>query len=135
MNEEIYKAFEEWLNNIMKDNMPDNVQAYNFNIYDETDESGKDLQTYGVQLIASNTFDEEDGGEWACNEIYSSEENIFCIDHSDEENADSKRGLEFISSLIKKYLDEGFYKDKFKQVKAVGAGFIDGDIEIIRCTK
>ena len=89
---EIYQEFEKWLNSLLENDMPENTAAYNFNIYEEDDE------TYGVQLIASDEFSEEDD-DWACSEIWSSEEDIFYIDHSDEKDADRERGLEFISVL------------------------------------
>lgn len=125
MENEIYNAFADWLNSLLEKDMPENTKAYNFNLYEEEDE------TYGIQLIASDRFYENDGGEWACSEIYSSEEDIFYIDHSDEKNADRKRGMEFICSLINEYLKNGKYSDKLKNSHAVGAGFIDGDIEIL----
>lgn len=125
MENEIYNAFAEWLNKLLENDMPENIKAYNFNLYEEEDE------TYGIQLIASDRFDENDGGEWACSEIYSSEEDVFYIDHSDEKNAGRQRGMEFICDLIREYLGNGKYSDKLKNSTAVGAGFIDGDIEIL----
>lgn len=125
MENEIYNAFADWLNSLLEKDMPENTKAYNFNLYEEEDE------TYGIQLTASDRFYENDGGEWACSEIYSSEEDIFYIDHSDEKNADRQRGMEFICSLINEYLKNGKYSDKLKNSKAVGAGFVDGDIEIL----
>lgn len=125
MENEIYNAFAEWLNKLLENDMPENIKTYNFNLYEEEDE------TYGIQLIASDRFDENDGGEWACSEIYSSEEDIFYIDHSDEKNAGRQRGMEFICGLIREYLGNGKYSDKLKNSTAVGAGFIDGDIEIL----
>ncbi len=123
---EIYIEFEKWLDSLLGENkMPENTVAFCFNIYEEEDE------TYGVQLIASDEFDENDGGDWACSEVWSSEENIFYIDHSDEENADYARGLEFIGSLIRKYLENGKYKNVLTKAKATAAGFVDGDIEIL----
>ncbi len=130
MNNEIYNAFSEWLDNILENDMPDNTKAYNFNIYDELDEDGNDAETYGIQLIASDEFSEDDD-DWACSEIYSSQEDIFYIDHSDEDNIDSDSGLEFICSLIREYLNNGKYSDKLSKAQAVGAGFVDGDIKII----
>jgi hypothetical protein len=121
---EIYIEFEKWLSKLLENDMPDNTAAYNFNIYEEEDE------TYGVQLIASDEFSEEDD-DWACSEIWSSEEEIFYIDHSDEKDADRERGLEFISQLISDYLEKGEKADKLKAVKAVGAGFVDGDLKIL----
>ena len=126
MENEIYNAFADWLNSLLEKDMPENTKAYNFNLYEEEEE-----ETYGIQLIASDRFYENDGGDWACSEIYSSEEDIFYIDHSDEKNADRQRGMEFICSLINEYLKNGKYSDKLKNSKAVGAGFVDGDIEIL----
>lgn len=123
---EIYIEFEKWLNNLLEENeMPANTAAFCFNLYEEEDEA------YGVQLIASDEFDEEDGGEWACSEVWSSEENIFYIDHSDEENADYERGLEFISGLISEYLDNGRNKKILLASKAVAAGFVDGELKLL----
>ena len=130
MNTEIYNAFAEWLDNLLNQDMPEEIMAYNFNIYEEADESGKDLLEYGVQLIASDEFSEDDD-DWACSEIYSSEEDIFYIDHSDEKDADRDRGLDFICDLVKQYLNNGTYADKLNSVKGVGVGFVDGDIEIV----
>ena len=121
---EIYIEFEKWLSKLLENDMPNNTAAYNFNIYEEEDE------TYGVQLIASDEFSEDDD-DWACSEIWSSEEEIFYIDHSDEKDADRERGLEFISQLISDYLEKGEKADKLKAVKAVGAGFVDGDLKIL----
>ncbi|MBE6841068.1 MAG: hypothetical protein IJN05_12185 [Ruminococcus sp.] len=120
----MYIEFEKWLSKLLENDMPDNTAAYNFNIYEEEDE------TYGVQLIASDEFSEDDD-DWACSEIWSSEEEIFYIDHSDEKDADRERGLEFISQLISDYLEKGEKADKLKAVKAVGAGFVDGDLKIL----
>lgn len=123
---EIYLEFEKWLGNLLENNdMPENTEAFCFNIYEEEDEN------YGVQLIASDEFDENDGGDWACSEIWSSEEDIFYIDHSDEENAGKERGLEFVGGLICDYLERGSYRNILLGAKAVAAGFVDGDLEII----
>lgn len=123
---EIYLEFAKWLDNLLETNdMPENTAAFCFNLYDEEDE------TYGIQLIASDEFDENDGGDWACSEIWSSEEDVFYIDHSDEENADWKRGLEFICGLINDYLGQGTYRNILMDAKAVAAGFVDGELELI----
>lgn len=123
---EIYLEFAKWLDSLLENNdMPDSTAAFCFNIYEEEDE------TYGVQLIASDEFDENDGGDWACSEVWSSEEDIFYIDHSDEENAGRERGLEFVSELICGYLESGSYRNILLGAKAVGAGFVDGELSIL----
>ena len=121
---EIYNEFEKWLNSLLENIVTDNIKAFNFNLYDEEDE------TYGVQLIGADEFSESDA-DWACSEVYSSEEDIFYIDHSDETASDPLIGLEFICGLVSRYLELGVYREKLKAVTAVGAGFIDGDIILV----
>lgn len=123
---EIYIEFAKWLDKLLEENrMPENTAAFCFNLYEEEDE------TYGIQLIASDEFDPDDGGDWACSEIWSSEENIFYIDHSDEKDADAERGMEFISSLICRYLGDGKCRNVLLAAKAVAAGFVDGELSIL----
>ena len=127
---EIYLEFARWLDSLLENNdMPENTAAFCFNIYDEEDE------TYGVQLIASDEFDENDGGDWACSEVWSSEEDIFYIDHSDEEDAGYERGLEFVSGLIGMTMvimdTGGTFRNILLRAKAVGAGFVDGELSIL----
>ena len=38
MENEIYNAFAEWLNKLLENDMPENIKAYNFNLYEEEDE-------------------------------------------------------------------------------------------------
>ena len=129
---EIYLEFAKWLDELLEQNtMPKAAKAYCFNIYEEEDENGAASGEYGVQLIASDESDENDGGDWACSEIWSSEENIFYIDHSDEKDADYSRGQQFVGGLIKDYLESGSHKDILLGSKAVAAGFVDGELEII----
>ena len=80
----IYEEFAHWLDDLLENNeMPEETQAYCFNLYEESDED----HIYGVQLVAAGEFDPEDKeGEWACEEVWSSGENIFTVDTSDEDD-------------------------------------------------
>ena len=71
----IYEEFAHWLDDILENNeMPEETKAFCFNLYEESDEE----HICGVQLIAAGEYDPEDkDGEWACEEVWSSEENIF----------------------------------------------------------
>lgn len=123
---EIYLEFAKWLDNLLENNdMPEDTAAFNFNLYEEGDD------TYGIQLIASDEFDEDDGGDWACSEVWSSEEDIFCIDSSDEEDKSWQQALKFISGLICDYLENGKYRSILLSRKAVGVGFVDGEIDLL----
>ncbi|MDE5770720.1 MAG: hypothetical protein K2I06_03670 [Ruminococcus sp.] len=121
---EIYGEFENWLDNLLKNNdMPENTRAFNFNLYEEDD------NVYSVQLIASDRFDADDD-DWACCEIWSSEEDIFFVDVSDEDDKSHEVFEKFITSMISDYIRRGAYGDVLGFV-AVGIGFVDGDLNII----
>lgn len=124
---EIYEEFSNWLDNLLENNdMPENTAAFNFNLYEESVED----HIYGVQLIAAERFDSEDP-DWPCDEVWSSEEDIFCVDTSDEEDTGWKYALELIKEMCEKYLESGNYKNILLGTNGVGIGFIDGDIDII----
>ncbi len=122
---EIYEEFARWLDALLENNdMPANTAAFNFNLYEEEDEA------YGIQLIAADEFSDDDD-DWACSEVWSSEEDVFYIDHSDEENADAERGIEFIGGLIRDYLENGAMSTVLRKAEAVCCGFVDGALTVI----
>ena len=124
---EIYEEFEKWLNDLLENNtIPDDVKAFNFNLYEEFEEDS----IYGVQLIAADRFDENDP-DWACDEVWSSEEDIFCVDTSDEEDSGWKNAMDLISGLVSEYLENGLHRNLLRGTDAVGIGFVDGDIELL----
>lgn len=123
--DEIYSSFKEWLDSLLENNdMPEDTKAFNFNLYDEEGD------VYSVQLIASDRFDPDDD-EWACCEIWSSEEDIFFVDASDEDDKSSETFQKFISEIISDYLENGKYKDILTDSDGIGIGFVDGDLDII----
>ena len=117
------EKFDLWLDNLLLANpLPDNFMAINFNIYDINDE------TYDIQLIASSIYDENDD-DWACEEIYSSQEDCFFMPKSDiivQEIA-----LENTMEMVAEYLEHGKYASILKSGIAICAGFVDGDIDCI----
>ncbi len=124
---EIYSEFADWLDNLLENNdMPENTQAFNFNLYEESE----DEYIYGVQIIASDRFDADDG-DWACYEIWSSEEDIFCVSTSDEDDKGWQQVLKFMTEIVCDYLENGKHKDILFNSKGIGIGFVDGEIDII----
>lgn len=124
---EIYEEFALWLDDLLENNgMLEKTTAFCFNLYEESDED----HIYAIQLIAADRFDEEDN-DWPCDEIWSSEEDIFCIDISDEEEKERKGAQERFKEMIVHYLEVGKYRNVLVRVKAVGMGFVDGELEII----
>lgn len=129
---EIYEGFEKWLDTLLEQNdMPEDTRAFNFNIYeDHSDETGETLFT--LQLIASDRFDPDDeSGEWACYEVWSSEEDLFALDFSDEENVDEKRVVTVYTELCSEYLESGKYKNILLGAEGIGIGFVDGELNIL----
>ena len=114
----MYEEFAAWLDEKLENGLPGDTAAVNFNIYEE--ENG-----WTVQLIASDRFDAQDD-EWACFEVYSSGEDLYYWenDHSWEETHEDVR------ELVSTYLENGKYADMLRQYRAVGFGFVDGDLEL-----
>ncbi len=126
---DIFDEFFAWLDGLFEENeMPAETKAYNFNLYDESDDENGNI--YSVQLIAADEFDESDD-EWPCCEVWSSEEDIFCIDTSDEPDTGRDRAEDFISELVKEYLASGRYREILTSAEAVGIGFVDGDLTLL----
>ena len=112
--------FAKWIYDAVKDGVPENVAAYCFNLY-ERDEDG----LFDVQLIASPSFDENDP-DWACDECFTTGENVFVIEADGYEAA-----LETFSSMIGKLVSECELPACFTG-KRIAYGFVDGDLYIIR---
>lgn len=117
-----YEDFSKWLEGNLEQ-LPSDVVAVNFNLYEGAD------QTYDIQLIGTDTFNEEDE-DWACEEIFTTGENVFLLPKTNSiENWED--GLSFIRKMVEKYLENGKYANILKGLQAVGIGFVDGDIELL----
>ena len=124
---EIYEEFEKWLNDLLEQNtIPDDTKAFNFNLYEESEEDS----IYGVQLIAADRFDENDP-DWPCDEVWSSEEDIFTVDTSDEDDTGWKHAQELFEKMLNEYLENGRYGSILKGREAVGIGFVDGELALL----
>lgn len=126
----IYEEFAHWLDDLLENNdMPAETKAFCFNLYEESEED----HIYGVQLVAACEFDPDDkDGEWACEEVWSCEENIFTVDTSDEKDTGREHAQALIREMAEEYLSGGGYKDIINGVKGTAIGFVDGDLEIIK---
>ena len=126
MDNKIFLEFSEWLDKILEENKFDKILAFNFNLYEGKTGIKKE---YHIQLIGSDEFDEEDQ-DWACSEIFTTGENLFIMDRK----VVGKKwfeALDFCIKIVTKYLEDGKNKDKLLRKKAVGIGFVDGDLYCI----
>ncbi|MFJ9502145.1 hypothetical protein [Brevibacillus centrosporus] len=120
---ENYKLFSNWLDQILEQDIPKGINAFNFNLYEASGE------TYDIQLIGSDEFDENDS-DWACTDYFSTEEDICSIKRSDDIQH-WEQGLNYITMLVERYLKEGKFANSLKSASAIGIGFVDGDINIL----
>jgi hypothetical protein len=122
MDKKVFEDFSKWLDKVLSQKMPESIKAYNFNLYE-----GKD--TFHVQLIGSSSFSENDQ-EWACDEVFTTGENIFIIDRKITGQT-WQEGLLFSKELVNEYLDKGVNAGMLKKKEAVAIGFVDGDLEVL----
>ncbi len=118
----MYNSFEKWVNPILADNSFAGVKAFNFNLYEDYD---GDNVVFNVQMIGAPSYDADDS-EWACEEIFSTGENLFRIPDCD----DWEICLELFGKIVADYLAKGKYADVLMSSEAVAYGFVDGDLEI-----
>ena len=116
----MYEKFQEWIHDILERGLPNNTVGVGFNIYEESD------KYWSIQVIATDVFTADDD-DWMCEEIFSSEENLFRWKSEDK----CEGVLEQVINLVSTYLDEGKYGNMLRQYKGIGVGFVDGDVEIV----
>ena len=130
---EVYERFGKWLDNILANgNIPDNTAAYCFNLYDEAAEG----EVYGIQLAASDRFDPDDKDcDWAYYQIWNSEEDLFRLDFSDEEDSSFEFVQSVFTAFVKEYLNSGGSRDRLLGSRGIGIGHVEGDISLIYVNK
>ncbi len=116
----MYNEFEAWLDAALEADLPDDIAAFNFNLYEDGD------NLWSIELIGAPSFDAENP-DWACDEIFTNREEPL----SWSAETDWEEVLETMTQYVEKYLVEGKYADLLKESEAVGIGFVDGDITIV----
>lgn len=123
----IYANLSKWIDKHLCKDLPDDVIAINFNLYEGSDD------TYDVEIVGCDEFDEDDS-DWACSEVFTTREDLFYI-HRTSDIAEWEQALSCITGFVEKYLSDGKYADKLKSYTAVGIGFVDGDMNILYRSK
>ena len=116
----MYEVFEKWLDATLEQKLPENLLAFNFNIYDDGD------NCWSVELVGCDRFDESDP-DWACEEIFDNRDEPFAW----EEEAETDHIFAGAKQMVLKYLEDGAHADVLKAAQGVGIGFVDGDIELL----
>ncbi len=99
--------------------LPNNIKALNFGIF----------EPYGIELIGSSTYDEEDD-DWACEEDFVPEERV-CNELNISGEYDWETVLNEIQLILKELVDE--LKDlPLLNVNHITTGFSDGDLVVVK---
>ncbi|MCL2071806.1 MAG: hypothetical protein FWH07_06195 [Oscillospiraceae bacterium] len=117
---EIYLKFSDWVDKHLSNGLPSEIVAVNFNLSEGND------SVYYIQLVGCDRFDAEDE-DWACDEVFSTEEDYFLVPKTDI-IIQQEQGLQFMKSLVERYLVDGKYSGRLKNYVAVSVGFVDGNL-------
>ena len=112
-----YENVEKWLDDIFIKKLPDNIIAFNFNLYEDEDNK------WSIELIGSDKYD-PNNDDWACSEIFTTRNNPFVFSIVRDWN----EILNEVKSIISIYLNTGKYNIILKSSNAISIGFVDGDL-------
>lgn len=120
----MYESIEKWLGEVLLQPVPQEVEAFAFNLYDDGDGE------WSMELIGASRFDALDP-DWACDELCD-------FGTRDEplgwhEDAGWEDILEEARAALGEYLDSGRYAQLLKSRAAVAVGFVDGELELLYC--
>ncbi len=118
-------AFEDlknWIDEALDQGIPEGVVALNFNLYDDEDAD------WSAEIIGAGSFD-MDNDDWACDEVtdFGTRDEPFSWH---DEDKDWEEILEVFKDDVARYLVEGKHAEELKKYKAIGVGFVDGEIEL-----
>lgn len=119
---EIKNSIFNWLDNILMNDIPKDVHALCFNLYQNED------YYWSLELVGTNHYDEKDD-DWACHEIcdFGTRKNPFVLRH----RAYWGIVLNLIYSVLLDYIESGKYAHLLKSKLCVAVGFVDGDLKTV----
>ena len=118
------RRFFTWVDEALSAQLPPSIQAFNFNLYE-----GHKRKEWHVQIGGAKSFSVEDD-DWACDEVFTTGENIFVVKSKDA-GKEWEEALKCFLALAKAYLEEGQHAALLKSKRGVGMGFVDGDLHLL----
>lgn len=113
-------AIQKWIQQIDKTEIIlSDIVALSFNLY----------QPYGIELVGSKWFDDEDE-DWACDEDFVPQQRS-CPGFDIENDADWETVLDFVIEILNE-LKEELPESNVFSVMHVATGFVDGNLVIIK---
>ncbi len=114
MGQEVFSA---WLDETLSQELPENIVAFVFNLYDDENDS------WSVELVGTGSFDPANE-DWAADEVFTNREMPLCWNDGKDWEAVQEDAI----SWIRDYLSHGQYRQILRDAIALGVGFVDGDI-------
>ncbi len=112
--------FASWLTTHVTGDIPAEVVAFNFNLYEGIREG-----EYQVQLVGCASYDSDDD-DWACDTRYSTGEDLYTFTSGDWGQA-----LRDFLNMAEAYIAEAPADNRLVLANYVTAGFVDGDLVVI----
>ena len=123
-SEELGPRFEGWLDRALAQDIPPEVRAFCFNLY-ETGEA------FGLELIGAPRYDPADE-DWACDDVFNYREDRLEIPVG-QFDGKWEDCLATFAELLRGYLHTGAHANKLRSSDAVAIGFVDGNLEVVWC--
>lgn len=120
----MYDDFAKWVDGVFEREIPDDVVALSFNIYEEW----SDKMDWSVVVVGTPSFDKDDQ-DWACDETtdFGTRDNLFWWkEDTGYENVERE-----VEEAILRYLEVGRHADKLKALRGVGTGFVDDALHLV----
>ena len=115
-----YAKLEEWLDCVLSIDIPKDVVAFCFNIYEDADKN------WSLELVGAGSFD-ADNSNWACDEVFTTRENPLRW----HEDVEWMLIQDEAQALVKEYLERGRFGQKLKRYEGIAVGFVDGDLVLL----
>lgn len=123
----MFDQVSEWLDDVLENDIPIEVVAFGFNLYDDDGD-----YNWSMELVGTSEFDMDDE-DWLCDEVtdFDTRDNPFRW----TKEAGWEEVFDDIVSVLRKYLKSGKFADVLKAKSGIGVGFVDGDVEILYTKK
>lgn len=117
-----YEEIVKWIDSVLSQNVPNEVVAFCFNLYDDGDNK------WSIEIVGTNYFNKKDV-DWLCYEIidFGTRENPFMW----ISDMSWDKVLDETVLILKEYLQTGKYAQVLKSKKGVATGFVDGDTVLL----
>lgn len=115
-----YDSFEKWVDKSLSTGLPEGIEAFCFNLYDDGD--GK----WSVEIVGAASFD-KNNSDWACEEVFTTRKTPLRWKSNDS----WEDILTSTTDILKEYLEKGKYAPLLRSKQGIGIGFVDGDLVLL----